>query len=275
VIRSFNQNKPFDQFTKEQLAGDLLPSPNREQLIASGYNRLGMMSAEGGVQDKEYLAKYIAERVRNASGTWLGITLGCAECHDHKFDPFTSRDFYRFEAFFADIRERGLYSGADANGAWGPSIKVPDASQEARLQELTTQIAETKTILETETDEIAAARTEWIRRQTGWTVLKPDQLLTESGAQLTMSDDGSVLATGTASPHDVYTLRLKAVPSGVTAFRLEVLPHDSFRSHKLLQNRLPETRRLQQKMPHQNLPECYSGMPPRRSNRQARIRRPT
>jgi hypothetical protein len=227
VIRSFNQNKPFDQFTKEQLAGDLFPSPNREQLIASGYNRLGMMSAEGGVQDKEYLAKYIAERVRNASGTWLGITLGCAECHDHKFDPFTSRDFYRFEAFFADIRERGLYSGADANGAWGPSIKVPDTSQEARLQELTTQIAETKTILETETDEIAAARTEWIRRQTGWTVLKPDQLITESGATLTMSDDGSVLATGTASPHDVYTLRLNAVPSGVTAFRLEVLPHDS------------------------------------------------
>ncbi|MEQ1906596.1 MAG: DUF1549 domain-containing protein, partial [Pirellulaceae bacterium] len=123
VIEAFNSNKPFDVFTREQIAGDLLPNPNRDQLIASGYNRLGMMSAEGGVQDKEYLAKYIAERVRNVSGTWLGVTLGCAECHDHKFDPFTSRDFYRMEAFFADIRERGLYSGANDDGSWGPKIK--------------------------------------------------------------------------------------------------------------------------------------------------------
>jgi hypothetical protein len=129
VIQSFNANKPFDQFTVEQLAGDLLPGATLEQKIASGYNRLGMMSAEGGVQDREYLAKYIAERVRNASGTWLGITLGCAECHDHKFDPFTTKDFYRFEAFFADIRERGLYSGANSDGNWGPFVKVPTAEQ--------------------------------------------------------------------------------------------------------------------------------------------------
>ncbi|MBS0263690.1 MAG: DUF1549 domain-containing protein, partial [Planctomycetes bacterium] len=127
VIDSFNANKPFDQFTIEQLAGDLLPERTREQLIASGYNRLGMMSAEGGVQDREYLAKYMAERVRNASGTWLGITLGCCECHDHKFDPFSTRDFYRFGSFFADIKERGLYSGANADGNWGPFIKVPTA----------------------------------------------------------------------------------------------------------------------------------------------------
>ncbi len=133
VIDSFNANKPFDEFTVEQLAGDLMPEPTREQLIASGYNRLGMMSAEGGVQDKEYLAKYIAERVRNASGTWLGITLGCAECHDHKFDPLTTRDFYRFEAFFADIKERGLYAGASSDGNWGPFVKVPNEQQAVDL----------------------------------------------------------------------------------------------------------------------------------------------
>jgi cytochrome c553 len=125
VIESFNANKPFDTFTIEQLAGDLLPSPSLEQRIASGYNRLGMMSAEGGVQDREYLAKYMSERVRNASGTWLGITLGCAECHDHKFDPLSAKDFYSFGAFFADIKERGLYSGANADGNWGPYVKVP------------------------------------------------------------------------------------------------------------------------------------------------------
>jgi len=140
AIAAFNGNMPFDQFTIEQIAGDLLPEPTREQQIAAGYNRLGMMSAEGGVQPKEYLAKYIAERVRNVSGAWLGITLGCAECHDHKFDPFTTRDFYRFEAFFADIKERGLYAGGD----WGPKMRLPTAEQEGRLAELDAAIAALK-----------------------------------------------------------------------------------------------------------------------------------
>ena len=92
-----------------------------------------MMSAEGGVQPKEYLSKYIAERVRNVSGAWLGVTIGCCECHDHKFDPFATRDFYRMEAFFADIEERGLYSGANVDGNWGPSIQLPSAEQAAEL----------------------------------------------------------------------------------------------------------------------------------------------
>ncbi len=125
VIKSFNENKPFDRFTLEQLAGDLLPSPTIEDKIASGYNRLGMMSAEGGVQPKEYLSKYIAERVRNVSGTWLGATFGCCECHNHKFDPFLAKDFYSLEAFFADIEERGLYGGADKDGNWGPYVQLP------------------------------------------------------------------------------------------------------------------------------------------------------
>lgn len=141
VIDAFNSNKPFDEFTTEQIAGDLLPTPTQRQLVAAGYNRLGMMSGEGGVQDREYLAKYIAERVRNVSGTWLGATLGCCECHDHKYDPFTTRDFYRFEAFFADIQEQGLYAGGEG-GNWGPTIRVPDPQQAAELASLDARIAE-------------------------------------------------------------------------------------------------------------------------------------
>ena len=110
VIDSFNEDLPFDQFTIEQLAGDLLPDATLRQRVAATYNRLNQISAEGGIQDAEYLAKYQSERVRTTTTTWLGSTMACAECHDHKFDPFTQRDFYSFAAFFADILEKGAWN---------------------------------------------------------------------------------------------------------------------------------------------------------------------
>src|SRR5207245_56751 len=103
VIGAFNRNLPFDQFTAVQLAGDLLPDASLEQRIASGYNRLLQTTEEGGAQPKEYRAIYLADRVRNASTVWLGATLGCAQCHNHKFDPYLAKDFYSFAAFFADV----------------------------------------------------------------------------------------------------------------------------------------------------------------------------
>jgi hypothetical protein len=151
VIRSFNENKPFDQFTLEQLAGDLLPEGTAEQKIASGYNRLGMMSSEADVQPQEYLAKYIAERVRNLSGAWLGVTFGCCECHNHKYDPFTSKDFYSLEAFFADVEERGGYLDAARNGNWGPKIEFPTPAQKAERARLEREIAAASASLATST----------------------------------------------------------------------------------------------------------------------------
>ncbi|MEZ0274107.1 MAG: DUF1549 domain-containing protein, partial [Roseimicrobium sp.] len=121
VIGAFNKNKPFDQFTKEQLAGDLLPNPTNEQLVASGFNRLNMMTREGGAQPKEYLAKYGAERVRTVGGAWMGSTLGCCECHDHKFDPFKAKDFYAMQAFFGDVKQWGVY--ADYGYTRNPELK--------------------------------------------------------------------------------------------------------------------------------------------------------
>ncbi len=134
VIRAFNENKPFDEFTREQLAGDLLPGRSEAQLVAGAYNRLNRMTAEGGSQPKEYLAKYASDRIRTTSTVWLGSTLGCAECHDHKFDPFSHRDFYRFGAFFADIEEKGVYAG---QAGFGSSILVlpPEAKTEIRRLE--------------------------------------------------------------------------------------------------------------------------------------------
>jgi len=144
VIDAFNQNKRFDQFTIEQLAGDLLPDPTPEQLIATGYNRLNMMTREGGAQNKEYLAKYGAERVRAVSATWLGSTMGCAECHDHKFDPIKTRDFYELQAFFADVQQWGVYTNfrykpvgelvefSENNAPFPPEIEVSNRLLETR-----------------------------------------------------------------------------------------------------------------------------------------------
>jgi hypothetical protein len=119
VIDAFNEDRPFDQFTTEQLAGDLLPGSTTWQQVASAYNMLGMTTEEGGAQPKEYLAKYSADRVRNFASVWLGATLACAECHDHKYDPYSTREFYALAAFFADLKQEG-------HGTPKPTLKITE-----------------------------------------------------------------------------------------------------------------------------------------------------
>ncbi len=227
IIQSFNQNRPFDQFTIEQLAGDLLANPTQSQQIAAGYNRLGMMSAEGGVQDKEYLAKYIAERVRNVGGTWLGVTLGCCECHDHKYDPFSTKDFYRFEAFFADIEEKGLYSGANASGEWGPSFKVMTSEQRRRLEELDRDIAEQKEKLVAPNQELDQDQAKWESLLPNWKMVRPLAATAKHGTVLTIKEDDSILASGETPDRDAYEFELNGLPTGANALRIEVLPDAS------------------------------------------------
>jgi len=143
VIDAFNLNLPFDRFTREQLAGDLLPEPTIDQKIATCYNRLLQTSHEGGVQPKEYLAIYAADRVRNLSAVWMGATVGCAQCHDHKFDPYTTRDFYSLAAFFADIDEEKHLRGGGSDTVptkRPPEIPVFTRRERMRLAELVNRI---------------------------------------------------------------------------------------------------------------------------------------
>ena len=156
VIAAFNNNKPFDRFTIEQLAGDLIPEATTEQKIASGYNRLLMTTEEGGAQPKEYAAKYMADRVRNVSAVWLGSTMGCCECHDHKFDPFSTRDFYRLAAFFADVQETPV-------GKREPGMLLASEEHAAELKRFDDKIAAMRQKLNTDTPELAAAQAEWER----------------------------------------------------------------------------------------------------------------
>ena len=133
VIRGFNANQPFDAFTTEQLAGDLLPNPTRWQRVATAYNRLLQTTEEGGAQPKEYEAKYAADRVRNFGQVWLGGTILCAECHNHKFDPYTQKDFYALAAFFADVQEGSV-------GRREPGMAVTTPEQDAKLKDLTAAV---------------------------------------------------------------------------------------------------------------------------------------
>jgi hypothetical protein len=153
VIGAFNSNMPFDRFTREQIAGDLLPDATIAQKIASTYNRLTRSTEEGGAQPEEYLAKYAADRVRTTSEVWMGSTMGCCECHDHKFDPFTTKDFYAFEAFFSDIQEKGV-------GAREPFYLANDA-QSAEMKKLKDKVAALEKTLDTSTPSLESAQTAW------------------------------------------------------------------------------------------------------------------
>ena len=149
IMEAFNQNMPFDQFTREQLAGDLLDSPSIDQKVATGYNRLLQTSHEGGVQPREYLAIYAADRIRNVSGVWMGATVGCAQCHDHKYDPYTARDFYSMSAFFADIDEEQHFKvGSNALPTKRPpEIPVLSFRDREKLKRLESMKSQTQEII--------------------------------------------------------------------------------------------------------------------------------
>lgn len=228
VIDAFNANLPFDRFTVEQLAGDLLPNPTNAQRIASGYNRLNLTTEEGGAQAKEYLAKYQADRVRNASTVWMAATMGCCECHTHKFDPYTIKDFYSFAAFFADVQETAV-------GKQQP-VKIPSGQQEARVAEIDAELATLEKSLSETSPELAAAQAAWetearaasAKAAPAWTPVKPTKLESAGKQTLTAGDDAIVLASGENPAKDTYTLTLPAEQAKITGVRLEVFTHEAF-----------------------------------------------
>ncbi len=156
VIKSFNQNLPYDQFTIDQLAGDLLPNATMDQKIASGFNRNHMITLEGGAIPEEYHVEYIVDRVSTTSTAFLGLTMGCARCHDHKYDPIKQKDFYRFFAFFNTVPERGL-DGFTGNAV--PVLPMPSHDQQERLDTLNAQIASTRVALPEK--DLLAQRNDW------------------------------------------------------------------------------------------------------------------
>ncbi|HTM51668.1 MAG TPA: PSD1 and planctomycete cytochrome C domain-containing protein [Bryobacteraceae bacterium] len=255
VLRAFRDNKPFDQFTREQIAGDLIPNATVEQRVASAYNRLTRTSAEGGLQPKEYLAKYGADRVRTLSAVWLGSTMGCAECHDHKFDPFTSKDFYSMKAFFADIKETGLVPDRGAK-AWGSQLALPTPEQLARQKKLEKRLEEARDKLDETAESLKARQAEWEKEtlaayqagQLKWRYQRPLSATSSNGSILKIYNDepvessyymsislvsekrpgnGLVVASGPDPDNDTYTVTVKPGAGRWTALGVEVVQDES------------------------------------------------
>ncbi len=261
ALRAFRDNKPFDEFTREQIAGDLMMSASAEQMVASAYNRMNRTSAEGGLQPKEYLAKYAADRVRTTSSVWLGVTMGCAECHDHKFDPILTRDFYSMKAFFADIKETGLVPDRGRN-SFGSKLAMPTEEQKRRSDELSRQVSWLRSELDEKARQLLANSPEWekqtLQSQTAgkfaWKFQRPTSAKSLRGTTLTIYDDeplvvtvyrggniftekirgdGLIVSSGANPDNETYTVTFKPGAGEWTALGIEVVQDESLPANRL------------------------------------------
>ncbi|HET6880696.1 MAG TPA: DUF1553 domain-containing protein [Pirellulales bacterium] len=192
VIAAFNANMPFDQFTVEQLAGDLLPQATLEQQIASGFHRNHPVTNESGIIDEEYRVEYVCDRVQTTATVWLGLTLGCARCHDHKFDPLSQRDFYRMFAFFNNLPEKGNV-GRDGNT--DPQVSAPLPGQTLRMNSLQRTVDELAATCEQQAESVAQAQSEWQRGAIHMLPTPPPSLATvdcEATSSATVRPQGNV-----------------------------------------------------------------------------------
>ncbi|MFN3242623.1 MAG: DUF1553 domain-containing protein [Planctomycetota bacterium] len=230
VIDALNQNMPFDRFAIEQLAGDLLPEPTLDQRIATGFNRNHPVNTEAGEELDEYRSAYVIDRVHTTATTFLGLTVACAQCHDHKYDPISQKEFYSFYGFFNSIKERDNGSGRNPK----PAIAAPDEDQLARLRDLEARIEMLKKRLEQDDPITDQFQTRWenaTRKRLGgpiaWTPLKPTEFMARYGSRLVLQDDHSVLATGPTPSRDTYDLVFAPGKRKIQAIRIEVLPDPS------------------------------------------------
>lgn len=223
VIDAFNRNLPFDQFTIEQLAGDLLPEPTLEQRTATAFHRNTMTNTEGGTDNEEFRVAAVKDRVDTTLQVWMGLTMGCAKCHNHKYDPISQKEYYQFYAFFNQTLDNDLPSEF-------PTLKSPTKAMQEEVERIDAQIAALKAQLQQPTPELQAEQAAWensLQLRSQWETLWPDRVLSDGGALLLSQEDGSIVADGTNPAKDTYTVTTTTKLQGITAVRLEVLPDES------------------------------------------------
>ncbi len=238
LIGAFNRNLPFDQFTIEQLAGDMLPQPTQDQILATGFNRNHRLNGEGGRIVEEWFAETVIDRVETTGLTWMALTLNCCRCHDHKYDPITQKEFYQLFSYFNSCEETGVLgefgggAGARKGGNTLPVVFLPTEEDTKNLAALQQQIKATEASLTAAKKEMPTAIAIWEKdfsaklsdRGQAWispTVLEARSL---GGATLSVQPDGSYLAEGANPARDSYELVLKAEGDQLTALQLEVFP---------------------------------------------------
>jgi Protein of unknown function (DUF1553)/Protein of unknown function (DUF1549)/Planctomycete cytochrome C len=216
VIAAFNNNMPFDQFTIQQIAGDLLPNASDQTHLATAFNRNHPITIEGGVIDEEYRTEYVIDRVVTTGAVWLGQTFTCSRCHDHKYDPITQQDFYSFFAFFNNVPERGL------NG-FDPKRTVASPLAAARLRELTEQRDRAQATFDGLKLPLEQWELDYKQMQPTWEFPKPTGIVSSGGATFAVLADGSVLMGGVNPSKDDYEIVLASSQDAVKTIRLEAI----------------------------------------------------
>ncbi|MBI1369163.1 MAG: DUF1549 domain-containing protein [Planctomycetes bacterium] len=240
VVKAFNENMPFDQFTVKQIAGDLLPNATLEDRLATGFNRNHMLNGEGGRIPEESRVDYVVDRVDTTATVWLGLTLGCARCHDHKYDPFTQVEFYQLYAYFNNIDESGA---VDAGGNARPVMSIPTPQQQEKQAALQKDLAAAQQRLDAALADKTAPPQTWIDQQieaiksiegdAKWAVLHPTSATSKNGQTMHIEPDDSVYVNGVNLEKDVYTLTLATDAKNIRTLRLEALPREEFTHHGL------------------------------------------
>jgi len=240
LIGAYNRNLPFDQFTIEQLAGDLLPNATQDQILATGFNRNHRLNGEGGRIEAEWFVETVIDRVETTGTTWMALTLNCARCHDHKYDPVSQKEFYGLFAYFNSVEESGVLGPEGKNGVnTPPLLRLPDPAQAAELARLDAEIARAETAVKTSAGEMETAFSAWeteLRTRlsgpggssTGvWSPAEPAGAKSLGGADLVRQPDGSWLAGGKNPANDTYEVILPPQGARFGGVLLEVLPDAS------------------------------------------------
>ncbi len=232
VIEALNRDMPFDEFTVEQVAGDLLPNATIDQKIATGFNRNTLFNEEGGVDKDEELWLNLIDRVNTTATVWLGSTLACAQCHNHKFDPFTQKEYYQFLAFFSNSAYQEKNYGDTSHKYIEPILRLPTPEQRSRRDEIQNRIDLLETRLKTQTPELDAEQKRWEAKmksiESSWAPLDVIAAKSLMGSTLERRPDGSWLASGQNPATDAYVIdaHLQA-HAPVTAIRIETQPDPS------------------------------------------------
>lgn len=223
LIDAFNADMPYDQFTREQLAGDLLPNPTSDQLLATAMHRNTMVNEEGGTDDEEFRVAAIKDRVDTTMQVWMGLTMGCAKCHSHKYDPLPQREYYQFLAFFNQT--------ADSDrGDEFPTAPTPTKTQTEQTARITAELTKLQQQLDTPTPELEKAQAEWeesAKKVRGWNVLKSQTMTALSGSAMKVLEDSSILVAGDGPAKEKYTVIFPFNESRLTGLRLEAIPDKS------------------------------------------------